>query len=130
MAIVTIDNLPVADSVSTGDTLIINTATGAKQIDASAVGGTSNVEIIEFEISGSTISTVLTAGQIKALVTAGKTLIGKTSPMSGVIVTVNISFFNTSDNGMSVFYVAEGNLVSLELTASTDNDVLEGEIGG
>lgn len=126
MAIVTIDNLPVADSVSTGDTLIINTETGAKQIDASAVGG---VEIIEFEISGSTISTALTAGQIKTLA-AGKTLIGKASPMSGVIVTINISFLNTSDNGMSVFYVAEGNLVSLELTASDDNHVFSGEIGG
>jgi hypothetical protein len=93
-------------------------------------GGSSDIEVIEFSLSGATFSTVLTAGQIKALIAAGKTLIGTASPMSGVTVTVFIAFLNANENGMDVFYESAGHFYTIEMSADTDNDVFSGEVGG
>lgn len=92
-------------------------------------GGSSNIEILEFTMAGTTVSTVLTAGEIKNLVSNGKMLIGRTHPQEGVVTTLNISFINSSDNGMEIFFISEGQIYSIELNANSDNDVFSGELG-
>lgn len=121
MAIKTISELTEVQSAKANDEFLLNTETGAKRIKVSAIN---NVEKLELTYSEGVVSTVKTAGEIKALYNAGKVFIGSLSPQEGVISQAYVASITLNQPGglLTLFSINEETVQMLYLEASTDDE--------
>ena len=122
-------SLPAVTSADNGSVLTVVNG------DWDKAGATSPIEVIEFTVSESGISTVKTAGEIKALVDSGKYLVGVASPAENIIAQISVvmmNFDNLSPVMLASSYQGEENpsLVIYAFTAATINDPFSASLGG
>lgn len=137
MAIISIDNLTEIETAGANDFVLVATASGARKIKVSAMGGgggSSDFEALELTFNNGVISTTKTASEIMALLAAGKCLFGVVNIPAPVNAHIQLVFgMMTINEGTYILtsgFTSMEEWTKIEFTASSADSVMTATLGG